>query len=80
MKYLFTYTYRGVKNGEEKSGNGSIVMVVEGTNKITESLIFGNGGSVDIAKKALEDDGFTGLSLAPMGWYKFDQEDADAQD
>ena len=39
MKYLLTYAYEGKRRGERVSGQGSTVMTVTGTDKITPELI-----------------------------------------
>lgn len=76
MKYLFVYGYNGKQNGISTSGNGSVVItVIKGENKITESMIFGEGSAIDIAKEKLKEAGFSDITVCPMGWFKFDDED-----
>ena len=71
MKYLFTYGYEA-KDGH--TGNGSIRIKATGTNRITEKMIYGKGGVIDIVKENLTDL-FEIETVVPMGWFKFDEED-----
>ena len=72
MKYLFTYEYKGKNNGKAENGSGSCEMTVTGTDKITPKLI---QMAVEYVKKDMEQRGFQIDVLAPMGWFKYDEED-----
>lgn len=74
MKYLFTYSVKGKKDGLPVSGTGAMPIKATDTDKITESLIYGEGGAIDLATDALHKEGLTDVSVAPMGWFKFDEE------
>lgn len=66
MKYLLTYVF----DGEQGSGQGSVIMTTN-TNKITTELI---ANAVEWVKHDFAEKGMKINRLAPMGWYKFDEE------
>lgn len=72
MKYLFTYAYRGKNKGKPENGNGSVEMIVHGTDKITPKII---ESAVKIVTQNLNANGIQVDTLAPMGWFKYDGED-----
>ena len=67
MKYLLTYVF----DGEQGSGQGSVIMTTN-ANKITTELI---ADAVEWTKNYLAEKGIKINSLIPMGWYKFDDEE-----
>ena len=73
MKYLFTYAYKGKKQGLlPETGSGSIEMTITGTDKITPKII---ESACDIVRKSLNDKEIQIDLIAPMGWFKYDGED-----
>lgn len=76
MKYLFTYAYGGSRVGGGVSGQGSLIMTAD-ADKITESMIYGEGGACDIAKDGLLKEGIRKVTVSPMGWFKFDKEETE---
>lgn len=72
MKYLFTYSYKGKNCGRCENGEGSMVMTLHGTDKITPRVI---ESAVEIVKQHLNAEGIQIDALVPMGWYKFDDEE-----
>ena len=77
MKYLFTYAYVGTKNGIPMSGQGSMIMATP-EKGITQKLIYDEeNGALSIAKKSIT--GIDDLQLIPMGWYKFDNVEKEAE-
>lgn len=74
MKYLFTYNYSGKLNGMKVDGFGSCTMsTADDSGKITEELIYGSGGTIESAKKCLEEQDIKDANVCPMGWFKFDE-------
>lgn len=71
MKYLFTYEYKGKNHGKMETGSGSIEMTVHGTDRITPKII---ESAVDITKQNLNSKGIQIDVIAPMGWFKYDEE------
>ena len=71
MKFLFTYAYRGKNKGKPENGEGSIEMTVHGTNKITPKVI---ENVVKYVRKDLNSKGIQIDVIAPMGWFKYDEE------
>jgi hypothetical protein len=71
MKYLLTYAYEGKRRGERVSGQGSTVMTVTSTDKITPELI---NDAIEWVRNNFEEH-TTIYAIAPMGWYKFDDEE-----
>ena len=71
MKYLLTYIYEGKRGGEKVSGQGSTVMTVNGTNKITPELIY---DAIEWVRNNFEEH-TTIYATVPMGWFKFDEEE-----
>jgi hypothetical protein len=47
-------------------------MITTGTNKITPKVI---ESAVEITRKELESKGIQVDDVAPMGWFKYDEED-----
>ena len=72
MKYLFTYAYKGKNQGKSETGEGSMEMIVHGTDKITPNII---KSACDIVRENLNAKGIQIDTLAPMGWFKYDGED-----
>ena len=75
MTYLFTYIYSANSIEGSVSGHGSVKIIAEGINKITESTIYGENGAIDIVKDILaKDHNMTNITVSPMGWFKFDED------
>lgn len=72
MKYLFTYSYKGKNQGKPETGEGSIEMTLHGSDRITPKVI---KSSCDIVKIQLNSEGIQIDAIAPMGWFKYDEED-----
>ena len=76
MTYLFAYIYSAKRDGESVSGLGSVKITAPGTNKITESIIYGENGAINIVRYMLsKDHNMTNIDVSPMGWFKFDEEE-----
>lgn len=76
MKYLLTYAYEGKRRGEKVSGQGSTVMTVTSTDKITPELI---NDAIEWVRNDLESKHTTIYAIAPMGWFKFDEEGSESE-
>lgn len=77
MTYLFTYSFSANSINGPVSGQGSVKITAEGTNKITESTIYGENGAIDIAGDMLrKDHNMTNIVITPMGWFKFDEDNS----
>ena len=74
MKYLFTYNYKGKNHENLINGSGSTIMTVTGTDKITPSVI---QNSIEIVTKDLNSQGIQVDAIAPMGWFKYDEEETE---
>ena len=73
MKYLFTYAYKGKNQGLlPETGRGSAEMITTETDKITPKVI---ESACDVVRKDLESNGIHVDNIAPMGWFKYDEED-----
>ena len=76
MKYLFIYKFKcTLSDGTIRFADGSTVITNQSDNRITKDCIFGDNGAVDIVKRGIEETGGTDVTVAPMGWFKFDDED-----
>lgn len=75
MKYLLTYVYEGERRGERVSGQGSTVMTVTSTDKITPELIY---DAIEWVRNKFEEH-TTIYAIVPMGWFKFDEEGSDSE-
>ena len=71
MKCLFTYSYIGRNKGKMENGSGSMELTVHGTDKITPKVI---ERAVEITKQDLNKRGIQIDVIAPMGWFKYDEE------
>ena len=72
MKYLFSYSFSGIKNGLSTNGQGAIVITATG-DKITEKMIFDEeNGAISIAKKNIT--GIDDITICPISWFKFDED------
>lgn len=71
MKYLLTYAYEGKRREKKVSGQGSTVMTVDGTKKITPELI---DDAIEWVRNHYEEN-TTIYAIAPMGWFKYDEEE-----
>ena len=71
MKYLFTYAYKGKKQGALETGEGSVEMTLHGSDRITPKVI---ELACDFVRKDLNAKGIQTDVVAPMGWFKYDQE------
>jgi len=74
MKYLFTYAYKGKNQGEPETGCGSMEITLHGSDKITPKVI---NSACDIVEEDLNTKGIQIDSIAPMGWFKYDEEGED---
>lgn len=72
MKYLLTYAYEGIREGKPISGQGSTVMAVIGIDKITPEIIT---DAVEWVRNDFIKGGTRINNIAPMGWFKYDEED-----
>ncbi len=73
MKYLLTYIYDGFREGKKISGQGSAEMNTN-TDKITPKVI---RNAIEWVRNDFRKNG-TGIdNIAPMGWFKYDEEDAE---
>lgn len=72
MKYLFVYMYQGKREGKLVNGQGSIEMNVTGIDKITPSVVH---DAIEWVKADLILKGAVIDAIAPMGWFKYDEED-----
>ena len=70
MKYLMIYAYEGTRNGSPISGQGSISMTTN-TDKITPTVI---DDAIEIVKAEFRKTNVQINTIAPMGWFKFDEE------
>lgn len=71
MKYLFTYAYNGRNQGKPETGEGSMEITLHGSGRITPKVI---EAACDIVRKDLNAKGIQIDALAPMGWFKYDEE------
>lgn len=69
MKFLFTYAYKGKYLGMPETGEGSMEITLNGSDKVTPKAI---KSACDIVRKDLEDKGLQIDLIAPMGWFKYD--------
>lgn len=74
MKYLFTYSYKGVDQGMPVTGEGSINITLHGSGRITPKAI---ESSCDLVRQDLNLKGIEIDTLAPMGWFKYDEEESE---
>ena len=72
MKYLFTYAYKGKNQGKPETGDGSMEITLHGSDRITPKVI---ESACDIVRKDLNAKGIQIDLIAPMGWFKYDEED-----
>lgn len=73
MKYLLTYIYDGIYECKKVSGQGSANMTTN-TDKITPKVI---EDAIEWVRNDFRKNG-TGINnIAPMGWFKYDEEDAE---
>lgn len=72
MKYLFTYAYKGKNLGKPETGEGSMEMTLHGSDRITPKVI---ESAVEIIRKEFESEGIQIDVIAPMGWFKYDEEE-----
>ncbi len=72
MKYLFTYAYKGKNQGKPETGEGSMEITLYGSDRITPKVI---KSACDIVRKSLNANGIQIDLIAPMGWFKYDEED-----
>lgn len=72
MKYLFTYAYNGKRQGKLETGEGSMEITLHGSGRITPKVI---ESACDIVRKDLVSKGIQIDVIAPMGWFKYDEED-----
>ena len=72
MKYLFVYMYQGKREGKFINGYGSVDMNVTGIDKITPAVI---DSATEWVKADLISKGTVIDGIAPMGWFKYDEED-----
>lgn len=71
MKYLFTYSYKGKNQDEPETGHGSVEMTLHGSDRITPKVI---ELACDFVRKDLNTKGIQTDVVAPMGWFKYDEE------
>lgn len=74
MRFLFTYAYKGKNLGTPETGSGSTEMNLHGSDKITPKAI---ELACDIVRKDLDDKGIQVDLIAPMGWFKYDEEESE---
>ena len=74
MKYLFTYAYKGKNQGEPETGEGSVEMNLHDSDRITPKVI---EKTCDLVRKDLNAKGIQIDMLAPMGWFKYDDEESE---
>lgn len=72
MKYLFTYAYKGKNQGKSETGEGSMEITLHDSGRITPKVI---ELACDLVRKDLDAKGIQIDTLAPMGWFKYDEED-----
>lgn len=72
MKYLLTYVYDGIREGKTLTGQGSTLMTVNGTDKITPEVIT---NAIEWVRNDFVKGGTRINTIVPMGWFKFDEED-----
>lgn len=74
MKFLFIYAYKGMHLGKPETGEGSTEINLHGSDKITPKVI---ESACDIVRKDLNDKGIFIDLIAPMGWFKYDEEESE---
>lgn len=74
MRYLFTYAYKGKNKGKQETGEGPMEITLHGSGRITPKVI---ESACDIVRKDLNEKGIQIDLIAPMGWFKYDEEDAE---
>ena len=77
MKYLFTYAYKGKNKGKPETGEGSMEITLHGSDRITPKVI---ESACDIVRKDLNAKGIQIDVLAPMGWFKYEEEEDEEVD
>ena len=71
MKYLFSYAYKGINKGKPETGSGSVEITLHGSDRITPKVV---KSACDIVEEDLNAKGIQIDLIAPMGWFKYDEE------
>lgn len=76
MTFYLTYIYKGIKLDREVGGIGSSTSTVKG-NMLTKKII---NELMNEVKNALENDGIKIRNVAPVGVFKLDEEEINADE